>query len=76
MSFDLGNVLRTLYNLVLTWAGMINDFWSWFSNPVKLGFDIPVIGFIGIDFVPLELLGIGILGLIVIWLIKALVPVL
>lgn len=74
--FDLGGVLRTLYNLILTWADMITQFWNWFQTPVNLGFDIPLIGFVGIDFIPLNLLGIGILTLVFFWLIKALVPVL
>lgn len=48
---------------------------EWLKTPLKLGFDIPVIGFIGVNLSsPLSLIAYGMVGLIVFWCIKAIVP--
>lgn len=48
---------------------------NWLQQPLELGFRIPVIGFVGLNLgSPLTLIGSGILGLIVFWAVKSIVP--
>lgn len=79
---DFGNFFGTLWNAILVFIEVIGVVWNWLSSPIEL--DIPLLSNIplignwfqwSLDYSPFELLGDGILLLVVLWFVKNLVPV-
>ncbi|HEY8363658.1 MAG TPA: hypothetical protein VIK77_12455 [Tissierellaceae bacterium] len=68
------NILINLWEIVESLIKNINRVWEWLNEPFTIGFKL--FGFeisLG-TFVPLNLIGGGILVLLGFWLIKALLP--
>lgn len=69
-----------LWNLIESIIKNINRVWDWLNYEISftIPFKIPIIfpdGFnITFDFTPLELLGVGVTTLIILWVIKSLIP--
>lgn len=84
MGFDLGAVLRQLFYTLLDLARGVGAVWNWLTgtNVLFQGlsftiFDWTIILVPAFTFTPIQALGAGgILVIVVLWVIKALVPVL
>ncbi len=57
---DFGNFFETVYNLALNLIKVISSVWDWLSEPLIENFS------------PIDLLGVGILVLIGVWVVKEL----
>lgn len=79
MQFD--NLFNSIWNMALGLIEVIGVVWNWLISPLSIDIpllsDIPLIGSWfewSLDFSPLELLGVGILLLLVLWFVKNLIP--
>ena len=63
-------MLNNLFELALNLLRNIESIWTWLNN--KYTFDLPF--FEPISFIPINLLGTGILTLFVLWFVKELIP--
>lgn len=74
------DILNSLWSLAEKILLNISRVWEWLNTTLRinLGLKIPIIFPDGINFdfgyTPLELLGVGILVLIGLWLVKSLIP--
>lgn len=74
------NIFENLWNIAVTLIKNINKVWEWLNTEISINIPIkiPVVLPDGIEvslgYSPLELLGVGILVLLGLWLIKSLVP--
>lgn len=69
------NILNEMWDVAINLIKGIDAIWEWLKAPVELGFNIPIIGYIGLpSFTPIGIIGAGLLAFMVFWLIKALVP--
>lgn len=70
------NIISELWRLAQAFIMSISDIWTWLNSPLSIGFNIPVIGYVGVpSFVPFDILIYGFLTIIVLWCIKSLLPV-
>lgn len=70
------NILEFLYNLIMTLAKYMGNVWEFLNNPLTIK-DITIFGTTIIDFpefIPIQLIGPGIVFLITLWFIKSLIP--
>lgn len=68
-------IINALWDFVLTLLAGISSLWDWLNNPINLNIDLGLFK-IGIPtFTPLSLVGAGLIGLVIWWFIKSLVPV-
>ncbi len=68
------NILGNLWDIAITLIENINKVWDWLNEPFYIGFEL--FGFtisLG-SFVPIHLIGAGILVLLGFWVIKSLLP--
>lgn len=68
------NIIGNLWDIAETLIKNINRVWEWLNEPFYIGFEL--FGFtisLG-SFVPIQLIGTGILVLLGFWFIKALLP--
>lgn len=66
-------IINAIQGLIEVFPSII----AWLNEPLKIGFDLPVIGFVGLNLgSPLSMIGIGALVLIGLWAVKKLVPLL
>lgn len=68
------NILGNLWDIAITLIENINRVWEWLNEPFTIGFEL--FGFtisLG-SFVPLHLIGGGIIVLLGFWVIKSLLP--
>ncbi len=72
---------QELWNLAKSLLQVIGKVWDWLTTPLKndipLLSDIPIIGNwfnISLNYTPLQLLGVGLLVLIGLWVVKKLIP--
>ena len=68
------NILGNLWDIAITLIENINEVWDWLNEPFYIGFEL--FGFtisLG-SFVPIHLIGAGILVLLGFWVIKSLLP--
>lgn len=68
------NILDNLWEIAITLIKNINRVWEWLNEPFHIGFEL--FGFtisLG-SFVPIHLIGGGILVLLGFWVIKSLLP--
>lgn len=77
------NILKSLWDLVNGFGSVINRVWDWLFEPLVISiewFKIPVLLPDGVNIstgiIPIAFFGVGIFAILVLWLIKALVPVL
>lgn len=69
------NILHEMWNIAVNLIEGIGAIWNWLNTSISLGFNIPLIGFVGIPpFTPIGIIGAGLVGFMLFWLIKALVP--
>lgn len=75
------NVINELWSLIIKLIGQMERVWGWLSNDIKIEtgwLKIPLILPNGLNlnlpFSLLDMFGIGIIAIIVLWVIKALVP--
>lgn len=69
------NIISEMWRIAENLIKGINSIWLWLNNPISLGFKIPVIGYVGVPkFIPIEIIGAGMIAFLVLWLIKGLVP--
>lgn len=78
---DFGNVFESIWNMAKGLIQVIGVVWEWLTNPLNIDIpllsDIPGIGNwfqISLDYSPIELIGIGIGVLLVLWVVKNLIP--
>lgn len=68
------NILGNLWDIAITLIENISKVWQWLNEPFEIGFEL--FGFkisLG-SFVPVHLIGGGILVLLGFWIVKALLP--
>jgi len=68
------NILGNLWDIAITLIENINNVWDWLNEPFYIGFEL--FGFtisLG-SFVPIHLIGTGIIVLLGFWVIKSLLP--
>lgn len=72
---------QELWDLAISLLEMIGKVWDWLSSPLKIDIpllsNIPIIGNwfnISLNYTPLQLLGVGLLLLIGLWVVKKLIP--
>lgn len=63
-------MLKNLWDIAVALIDNISNVWDWMNKPVII--DLPVID--PISFVPIDMLGVGLLTLMLFWFIKELVP--
>ena len=74
------NIFENLWNIAVTLIKNINKVWEWLNTEISINIPIkiPVVLPDGIEvtlgYSPLELLGVGILVLLGLWVIKSLAP--
>lgn len=71
---DTNNVLKILWDFVMMMLSGVGKLWQLLTTPIPLGFDLPIIGFVGFT-IPAPILVFG-ASIVVFWIIKAIVPVL
>lgn len=70
---ELGTMFEVLYDLVQVLAKQTGNMWSWLNEEHLIGFK--VFGFdLGFSVVPITYLGVGVVGLLFLWLVKSIVP--
>lgn len=68
------NILSNLWDIAITLIENVSLIWDWLNKPFNIGFEL--FGFtisLG-SFVPIQLIGGGILVLIGFWFVKSLLP--
>lgn len=73
---DLGDIFLYLWNGLIALGEIVGDVWQWLTDEHLIGFTLPVIGDVGISIVPMSVIGVGFIAIMILWLIKALVPLL
>jgi hypothetical protein len=75
------NFIESIYNMAIGLIDAIGYVWNWLIQPIEIDVpllsDIPVIGGwfnIALEYSPIELIGVGIALLLVLWVIKSLIP--
>lgn len=75
------NVFNSIYKMGIGLIEAIGSVWNWLSKPIKIDIpllaDLPLIGGwfnITLDYSPIELMGVGIALLLVLWVVKSLIP--
>lgn len=78
---DYGNLFNSLWNMAKNLIEIIGDVWNWLSAPLEINIpflrDVPLVGGWfewSLDYSPIELLGVGIITLVLLWIIKHLIP--
>lgn len=70
---DLGKMFRILWDLGISLAHSVKDIWEWLNSPHDFGVDLGFT-YLGLEnIVPINLLGAGIMILILAWIIKGLI---
>lgn len=70
-----GDIFKMFWGLAISLLNAISSIWGWLITPISLGFDLPIIGYVGIPpFTPFFVIGVGFTTILLLWLIKALVP--
>lgn len=79
----MGNILKSLWDLINGFGSVINGIWDWLFDPLVIKISwlkIPIILPEGVNIdtgiVPIAFFGVGIFAILVLWLVKALVPLL
>lgn len=79
----MGNIILEIWNIVEGLGSVINDVWDWMLKPVVISinwFKIPLLlpngVHINTGITPIAFFGVGILAILVLWIVKALVPLL
>ena len=70
----MNNILGNLWDIAISLIENVNKVWEWLNEPFNISFEL--FGFtinLG-SFVPIQLIGTGILVLLGFWFIKALLP--
>lgn len=69
------NIIKSLWDFIITLAKGMGDVWSWLNSPISFGFKLD---FIGLDwsftFTPMMLTAPVLIGLLIFGLIKAFIP--
>lgn len=68
------NILGNLWDITITLIENISKVWQWLNEPFNIGFEIFGFNISLGSFVPIHLIGGGILVLLGFWVIKALLP--
>lgn len=69
------NLFQTIYDLLIEFIKAVSSVWDWLNDPIKIGFDLGLLGYIGIPpFTPISAFGVGILVIIGLWAVKSLLP--
>ena len=68
------NILENLWNIAVSLIENVSSIWEWLNKPFKLAIDLKIFEINLGSFVPIHLLGGGILVLIGFWFIKSLLP--
>lgn len=68
------NILENLWNIAISLIENVNVIWEWLNKPFKLAIDLKIFEINLGSFVPVYLIGGGILVLIGFWFIKSLLP--
>lgn len=68
------NILGNLWDIAIALIENVNDIWEWLNKPFKLEIDLVIFQINLGSFVPIYLIGGGILVLIGFWFIKSLLP--
>lgn len=50
---NIGDGLRVIFDLSQTFVLGLGNVWNWLVSLQGIGFNVPIIGFIGFEFVPL-----------------------
>lgn len=77
----MNNILISLWDIVITLIEQAQRLWNFMQEPIKINIQwlrIPLIMPNGVNFntglIPIELLGGGIIALLIFWVVKSLVP--
>ena len=68
------NILSNLWDIAITLIENVNKVWEWLNKPFELKIDLDIFQVNLGSFVPIHLLGAGIIVLIGFWFIKSLIP--
>lgn len=68
------NILENLWDIAISLIENVNTIWEWLNKPFKLAIDLKIFEINLGSFVPIQLIGAGILVLIGFWFIKSLLP--
>lgn len=75
------NFIDSIYKMAIGLIEVIGYIWNWLSQPIRINVpllaDLPLIGGwfnLTLQYSPIELLGVGIALLLVLWVIKSLIP--
>ena len=68
------NILSNLWDIAITLIENVNKVWEWLNKPFELKIDLVIFQVNLGSFVPIHLLGAGIIVLIGFWFIKSLIP--
>lgn len=78
---DFSNVFDSIWNMAKSLIQAMGTVWNWLVTPLSINVpllsDLPLIGGwfnMNLAFSPIELLGVGILLLLVLWVVKNLIP--
>ncbi len=81
MTIPYDNFFHQLWGLAMSLLGVIGKVWNWLSSPLKIDIpllsNIPIIGDwfnVSLNYTPLQMLGVGLLFLIGLWVVKKLIP--
>ena len=81
MTIPYDKFFQQLWDLALSLLAVIGKVWNWLSSPLKIDIpllsNIPMIGNwfnVSLNYTPLQLLGVGLLFLIGLWVVKKLIP--
>lgn len=73
--------IKSIYDMAIGLIDAIGYVWNWLSKPIKIDVpllsNIPLIGGwfnITLEYSPIELIGVGIALLLVLWVVKSLIP--
>lgn len=68
-------IIKTLWDFIITMAKGIGEVWNWLNSPIQLGFKLDLIGLDwSITLTPMILTAPVLIGLLVLGLIKAFIP--
>lgn len=75
------NILNELWNLIVALMGQMERVWGWLSEDIKIEISwlkLPVLLpdglIINLGFSLLSVFGVGIIAILLLWVVKALVP--
>lgn len=70
------NPFQKMYDISINLLTGIDKLWIFLNTEIHIGFDIPLLGHIGIaPFTPLGVIGASFVLIFVLWLVKGLLPV-